>query len=102
MPTWGTPSAALSNAPTVVFPAPTGPISTGSDLFVNREVWAASARRCVAYARDVDRARLLELGFDVRARAEAGVSDGGAWFATAPDGAPVVLKWFSGEGMADR
>jgi hypothetical protein len=30
------------------------------------------------------------------------VSDEGAWFATAPDGAPVVLKWFPDETVADR
>jgi Ser/Thr protein kinase RdoA (MazF antagonist) len=50
----------------------------------------------------VNRARLRKLGFELRARAEAGVSDEGAWFATAPDGAPVVLKWFPDETMAER
>lgn len=45
--------------------------------------------------------RLRELGFELGARAEAGESEG-AWFATAPDGAPVVLKWFPGESMAGR
>jgi aminoglycoside phosphotransferase (APT) family kinase protein len=50
----------------------------------------------------VSRARLRELGFELGARAEAGESDEGAWFATAPDGAPVVLKWFPGEAVADR
>ena len=50
----------------------------------------------------MNRARLRELGFEVGARAEAGVSDGGAWFATAPDGAPVVLKWFPDETVAER
>jgi hypothetical protein len=33
----------------------------------------------------VNRTRLRELGFELGARAEAGVSDEGAWFATAPD-----------------
>ena len=51
---------------------------------------------------DVKRARLRELGFELGARAEAGVSDDGAWFATAPDGAPVVLKWFPDETVAER
>jgi aminoglycoside phosphotransferase (APT) family kinase protein len=46
-------------------------------------------------------ARLRELGFELGARAEAGESEG-AWFATAPDGAPVVLKWFPDETTADR
>ena len=49
----------------------------------------------------MNRTRLRELGFELGARAEAGESEG-AWFATAPDGAPVVLKWFPGETMADR
>jgi aminoglycoside phosphotransferase (APT) family kinase protein len=49
----------------------------------------------------VNRARLRELGFELGARAEAGVSDE-TWFATAPDGAPVVLKWFPDETVADR
>ena len=51
---------------------------------------------------DVNRARLRELGFRLGARAEAGVSDDGAWFATAPDGAPVVLKWFPDESVPER
>jgi len=46
-------------------------------------------------------ARLRELGFELGARAEGGESEG-AWFATAPDGAPVVLKWFPDEAVADR
>ena len=50
----------------------------------------------------MNRARLRELGFELGVRAEAGVSDEGAWFATAPDGAPVVLKCFSDETVADR
>ena len=50
----------------------------------------------------MNRARLRELGFELGARAEAGVSDEGAWFATAPDGAPVVLKWFPDETVAER
>ncbi len=50
----------------------------------------------------MNRARLRELGFELTARAEAGESGEGAWFATAPDGAPVVLKWFRDETVADR
>ena len=46
-------------------------------------------------------ARLRELGFELGPRAQGGES-GGAWFATAPDGSPVLLKWFPDEGMADR
>jgi aminoglycoside phosphotransferase (APT) family kinase protein len=49
----------------------------------------------------VNRAQLRELGFEIGARAEAGVSDE-TWFATAPDGAPVVLKWFPDESVAER
>jgi hypothetical protein len=49
----------------------------------------------------VDPARLRDLGFELGARAAGGES-GGAWFATAPDGAPVVLKWFADEAVADR
>jgi aminoglycoside phosphotransferase (APT) family kinase protein len=41
------------------------------------------------------------LGFELGARAEGGQSEG-AWFATAPDGTRVVLKWFPDEIMADR
>ena len=33
----------------------------------------------------MNRARLRELGFELGARVEAGVSDEGAWLATAPD-----------------
>ena len=51
---------------------------------------------------DVNRARLRELGFELGIRAEAGVSDEGVWFATAPDGAPVVLKCFPDETVAER
>jgi aminoglycoside phosphotransferase (APT) family kinase protein len=50
----------------------------------------------------VNRALLRELGFELSSRAQAGVSDEGAWFATAPDGSPVVLKWFPDETVADR
>jgi aminoglycoside phosphotransferase (APT) family kinase protein len=46
------------------------------------------------------RARLLQLGFDL-ARPLGGRSQG-AWLATAPDGAPIVLKWSPGEAMAER
>jgi aminoglycoside phosphotransferase (APT) family kinase protein len=49
----------------------------------------------------MNRARLLELGFELGARAAGGRSQG-AWFATAPDGAPVVLKWFPDAAMAER
>ena len=49
----------------------------------------------------MNRARLGELGFDRVERAAGGVSQG-AWFATAPDGTPVVLKWSPGATMADR
>jgi aminoglycoside phosphotransferase (APT) family kinase protein len=45
--------------------------------------------------------RLRDLGFELGARAEGGRSEG-AWFATAPDGTPVVLKSFPGDTMADR
>ena len=55
----------------------------------------------VTSGRDVNGARLRELGFELGARAEAGES-GGAWFATAPDGAPVALKCFPDETVADR
>jgi hypothetical protein len=49
----------------------------------------------------MNRARLLELGFDLGVRAAGGRSQG-AWFATAGDGAPVVLKWSPGATMAAR
>jgi Ser/Thr protein kinase RdoA (MazF antagonist) len=44
----------------------------------------------------VNRVQLRELG------ARAGGESQGAWFASAPDGAPVVLKWFPDETVADR
>ena len=47
-------------------------------------------------------ARLAELGFRLHARAEAGESDQGAWFATASDGSAVVLKWFPDKTVVDR
>lgn len=50
----------------------------------------------------MNRERLSDLGFELSARAEVGESDDGAWFATAPDGAPVVLKWFPTENVVDR
>ena len=50
----------------------------------------------------MNRAQLRELGFRLGARAEAGQSHEGAWFATAPDGAAVVLKWFPDETVAGR
>jgi Ser/Thr protein kinase RdoA (MazF antagonist) len=43
-----------------------------------------------------------ELGYEVGSRAENGQSDEGAWFATAPDGGRVVLKWFPDELLAER
>lgn len=48
----------------------------------------------------MNRAQLHQLGFELGAR--AGGESQGAWFATAPDGAPVVLKWFPDETVADR
>lgn len=42
-----------------------------------------------------------ELGFELGTRAAGGESQG-AWFATAPDGTPVLLKWFPDETVADR
>lgn len=45
--------------------------------------------------------QLRKLGFELEGRAPGGES-GGAWFAAAADGTRVVLKWFAGEGMADR
>ena len=45
--------------------------------------------------------QLRDLGFQLEGRAPGGES-GGAWFATTVDGTRVVLKWFAGEGMADR
>ena len=48
----------------------------------------------------MNRARLLQLGFKL-GRAFGGRSQG-AWFATAPDGEPVVLKWSPGETMVAR
>lgn len=50
---------------------------------------------------DVNPARLRELGFELGTRAQAGVSDE-TWYATAPDGSPVVLKWFADDTVADR
>ena len=49
----------------------------------------------------MNRARLRQLGFELGDRAPGGRSQG-AWFATAADGAPAVLKWFPDETMADR
>lgn len=45
--------------------------------------------------------QLRHLGFQLEGRAPGGES-GGAWFARSALGARVVLKWFAGEGMADR
>jgi hypothetical protein len=45
--------------------------------------------------------KLRKLGFEVEGRAPGGES-GGAWFAVAPDGERVLLKWSAGEGMAHR
>ena len=49
----------------------------------------------------MNRAQLRELGFELGARADGGESEG-AWFAIAPDGAPVVLRWFPDQTVADR
>lgn len=49
----------------------------------------------------MNRSRLKQLGFELGARVPGGRSQG-AWFATAADGAPVVLKWSPGEAMAGR
>ena len=49
----------------------------------------------------MNRDRLRALGFELGARAAGGQSEG-AWFATAPDGTPVVLKSFPGDTMAAR
>ncbi|HEY2707269.1 MAG TPA: aminoglycoside phosphotransferase family protein [Caulobacteraceae bacterium] len=49
----------------------------------------------------MDRARLAQLGFQLGARAPGGRSQG-AWFATAADGAPVVLKWSPDGTMTER
>lgn len=49
----------------------------------------------------MNRAELLKLGFELGAPAPGGRSQG-AWFATAPGGAPVVVKWSPDETMADR
>lgn len=48
----------------------------------------------------MNRELLRELGFVLGAR--AGGDSQGAWFATAPDGTPIVLKWLPDETMADR
>jgi hypothetical protein len=45
--------------------------------------------------------RLRDCGFQLEGRAPGGES-GGAWFATNAHGERVVLKWFVGDGMADR
>lgn len=50
----------------------------------------------------MNRARVESLGFSLDRRAETGESEHGAWLATAPDGAPVVLKWLPGEAAAAR
>jgi aminoglycoside phosphotransferase (APT) family kinase protein len=50
---------------------------------------------------NMNRARLLQLGFKLGARALGGRSQG-AWFATMPDGAPIVLKWSPDGTIADR
>jgi len=48
----------------------------------------------------MNRAGLLQLGFTLGAH--AGGRSQGAWFATAGDGAPVVLKWSPDKTMAGR
>lgn len=54
----------------------------------------------MAEARGLDRARLLELGFELGARAPGGASQG-AWFAT-KEGEPVVLKWSPDPASSER
>ena len=49
----------------------------------------------------MDRQRLKELGYDLGPRAPGGLSQG-AWFATASDGAAVVLKWSRDPGWTAR
>ena len=49
----------------------------------------------------VNHAQLRALGFEIGARAEAGVTDE-TWFATSPDGAPVVVKWFTDPAVKER
>ena len=49
----------------------------------------------------MNRARLRDLGFELGAPIEAGVTDE-TWWGTAPDGSAVVLKWFPDEAVADR
>lgn len=49
----------------------------------------------------MNRERLAELGFVLGDRATGGASQG-AWFATGPDGAAVVLKWFPDQNLVDR
>jgi aminoglycoside phosphotransferase (APT) family kinase protein len=48
----------------------------------------------------VNREQLRELGFELGA--SAGGESQGAWFATAPDGSRVVLKWFRDETVVER
>jgi hypothetical protein len=48
----------------------------------------------------VNAEQLRDLGFQLEGRAPGGES-GGAWFAIAPNGERVLLKWFAGEAMAD-
>lgn len=49
----------------------------------------------------MSRARLLQLGFELGDRALGGRSQG-AWFATGPDGLPVVLKWSPDKTLTSR
>ena len=49
----------------------------------------------------MNRTALRQLGYTLGARAPGGASQG-AWFATAPGGRPVVLKWSPEPGMAAR
>src|SRR5207302_7579868 len=66
-----------------------------------RDIQGVGEGRVHRAGQDVKAEQLRDLGFQLEGRASGGES-GGAWFATAADGARVVLKWFADEGMADR
>jgi hypothetical protein len=68
------------------------------DLLTRRG--ARSRRSSSSALGAVKRELLHELGFELGAR--VGGDSQGAWLATAPDGAPVVLKWFADETVVDR
>lgn len=50
---------------------------------------------------NMNKNKLRHLGFELGEQATGGRSQG-AWFATAYNGTPVVLKWTAGEAMIDR